>query len=169
MQQSASTIALRRTAAREQWAAKTNADLYITVGMGTCGLAAGAQDSLAMVETELLRRGLSAQIGRVGCVGMCSYEPMIELQTPGRAAHQLRQAPPPMPSPRSSLPTYESAALRTPWSSARWLPDTMLHDGSDLQHPELHRPATQRAHPLSQDQLRIVLSNCGLIDPESHR
>ena len=48
--------------------------------MGTCGLAAGAQDTLDAIQTELERRGMAAVISQVGCVGMCSYEPMVELQ-----------------------------------------------------------------------------------------
>jgi NADP-reducing hydrogenase subunit HndB len=73
-------VAERRAAARHAWDAKTGGPLYITVGMGTCGLAAGAQDTLDAVHEELARRGLQAAISQVGCVGMCSYEPMIEIQ-----------------------------------------------------------------------------------------
>ena len=82
----AENLAQRRAEARQRWDAKTGAPLYITVGMGTCGLAAGAQDTLAAIEAELERRGLRATISQVGCVGMCSYEPMMELQaaTKGR-------------------------------------------------------------------------------------
>ena len=52
--------------------------------MGTCGLAAGAQEALAAIQAELQQRHLQAMIGQVGCVGMCSYEPMVELQAAGR-------------------------------------------------------------------------------------
>ena len=73
-------VAQRRTEAQEQWQAKTAADLYVTVGMGTCGLAAGAGATLEAVEAELARRGLRATVSQVGCVGMCSFEPIVELQ-----------------------------------------------------------------------------------------
>jgi NADP-reducing hydrogenase subunit HndB len=76
-------LTARRKQAKEHWQQKINADLYITVGMGTCGLAAGAQETLAAIEEELERRNLNATISQVGCVGMCSYEPMLELQTKG--------------------------------------------------------------------------------------
>ena len=76
-------LAIRREQAKEDWQKKTNADFYITIGMGTCGLAAGAEDTLAAIEKELAERDLKAVISRVGCVGMCSYEPMVELQAKG--------------------------------------------------------------------------------------
>ena len=85
-------VAQRRTEARQRWDAKTGADLYITVGMGTCGLAAGAQDTLTAIEAELERRGLRAAISQVGCVGMCSYEPMIELQAATKGRMNYGQA-----------------------------------------------------------------------------
>ncbi len=47
-----------RRQAKDQWQAKTQAGLYVTIGMGTCGLAAGAAETLAAVEEELKRRGL---------------------------------------------------------------------------------------------------------------
>ena len=81
----------RRIAAQAQWQAKTNSDLYITIGMGTCGIAAGAGDTLVAIQRELEKRGLKAVVSQVGCVGMCSYEPMVELQTKGRRTDQLRR------------------------------------------------------------------------------
>ncbi len=43
---SISDLTQRRIIAQQQWQAAQAADLLITVGVGTCGLAAGAQDSL---------------------------------------------------------------------------------------------------------------------------
>ena len=69
-----------RQHAKERWQEKAQADLYVTVGMGTCGLAAGSAATLTAIESELQHRGFRGEIRRVGCVGMCSYEPMVELQ-----------------------------------------------------------------------------------------
>ncbi len=55
-------LAAYRERAGRSWQAKTSANLYITVGMGTCGLAAGAEETLAAIEEELKRRGLNAVI-----------------------------------------------------------------------------------------------------------
>ncbi len=75
----------KREQAQASWGNKTGAELYITIGIGTCGLAAGAQETLAAVEAEIGRRGMTAVYGQIGCVGMCSYEPMVELQSRGQA------------------------------------------------------------------------------------
>ena len=83
----------RREAAKELWQNRTiGADLYVTVGMGTCGLAAGAEEAVEAIRQEAARRGLNAEIGRVGCVGMCSYEPMIELQAHDKGRMNYGQA-----------------------------------------------------------------------------
>ncbi|MCA9871794.1 MAG: (2Fe-2S) ferredoxin domain-containing protein, partial [Anaerolineae bacterium] len=69
----------RRQTATTGWQQKIHAPIYITVGMSTCGIAAGARETLDAVEKELARRGMQAVVTPVGCVGMCSYEPMVEL------------------------------------------------------------------------------------------
>ncbi len=50
----------------------------ITVHMGTCGIAAGARDILAILAAELGQ----AEVGNVtlrqsGCIGLCDQEPML--------------------------------------------------------------------------------------------
>ena len=47
MSDKADTWAALRSAAVQSWSSKVNAPLLITVGTGTCGLAAGAQETLA--------------------------------------------------------------------------------------------------------------------------
>ncbi len=83
MSDSLTQLSIRQERARQAWQAKQDVDLHVTVGMGTCGLAAGAADALPMIEQEVLQRNLKAVITKVGCVGMCSYEPQIELQAKG--------------------------------------------------------------------------------------
>jgi (2Fe-2S) ferredoxin len=56
--------------------------IMIYVGAGTCGLAAGAAETLEQIELELAKRGVSAQITTVGCIGMCVREPLVDIQLP---------------------------------------------------------------------------------------
>lgn len=56
----------------------------LTVGMGTCGLAAGAGDTYQAVLRELAKRNLSARVRSVGCIGMCVNEPLLDVQLPGQ-------------------------------------------------------------------------------------
>lgn len=56
----------------------------ITIGMGTCGQAAGAGDTLRSIESELDKRQIKATIKTVGCIGMCVNEPLVDIQLPGQ-------------------------------------------------------------------------------------
>jgi (2Fe-2S) ferredoxin len=50
----------------------------VTVGMGTCGIAAGAREVLAALMDELERRGVTDVIvTQTGCRGMCDREPLL--------------------------------------------------------------------------------------------
>ncbi|NPV10010.1 MAG: (2Fe-2S) ferredoxin domain-containing protein [Anaerolineae bacterium] len=56
----------------------------IIVGLGTCGIAAGARDTMRAVLEELERRGIEATVDAVGCIGMCYNEPLLDIQQAGR-------------------------------------------------------------------------------------
>jgi NADP-reducing hydrogenase subunit HndB len=55
----------------------------IVVGMGTCGIAAGAQETRDAIVEELQKRGLDVDVTTVGCIGMCSKEPLVDIQQAG--------------------------------------------------------------------------------------
>lgn len=56
----------------------------ITLGMGTCGLAAGAGETYQALLRELEKRNLSVVVRSVGCIGMCVMEPLLDVQLPGQ-------------------------------------------------------------------------------------
>lgn len=52
----------------------------IVVAMGTCGIAAGAKDTLMAVLEELDKAGIhDVQVVQSGCMGLCDREPTIEV------------------------------------------------------------------------------------------
>ena len=52
----------------------------IVVGMATCGIAAGARPVLTAMMEELEKRKISnAYVTQTGCIGMCKYEPIVEV------------------------------------------------------------------------------------------
>lgn len=56
----------------------------VIVGMGTCGIAAGARDVVQNVLDELaLRRVSDVAVTQTGCVGFCEYEPLVDVYVPG--------------------------------------------------------------------------------------
>ncbi|PXV60216.1 (2Fe-2S) ferredoxin domain-containing protein [Halanaerobium congolense] len=56
----------------------------IIVGMGTCGIAAGARNILKAVLAEIEKRDLDVRVTQTGCIGMCEKEPLIDVKLPGK-------------------------------------------------------------------------------------
>lgn len=53
----------------------------VTVAMGTCGIAAGARDTMKAILDEMEKRQLTDVIvTQTGCVGLCEYEPLVQVQ-----------------------------------------------------------------------------------------
>ncbi len=59
---------------------RTQSSTTITVGMGTCGISAGAREVMHAILAELERRNIDAHVTTVGCIGMCSREPLVDIQ-----------------------------------------------------------------------------------------
>ena len=57
----------------------------ITVGMGTCGIAAGARETMRAILDELTKREIDAHVTTVGCIGMCVKEPLVDIEQAGQA------------------------------------------------------------------------------------
>ena len=57
----------------------------IVVGMGTCGISAGARPVMMEFVEEIKRRGIQdAMVTQTGCIGVCRLEPMVEVYMPGQ-------------------------------------------------------------------------------------
>lgn len=76
---------------RESMATKMNIrenssdDIRVLVGMATCGIAAGARPVLnALTEEVEKRRLLNVKITQTGCIGICQFEPVVEVLEPGK-------------------------------------------------------------------------------------
>ncbi len=124
----------------------------IYVGTGTCGRASGALAVLDAITPELERLKIDASIIRVGCIGLCYAEPLVDIVKPGQPricygnltaelAPQLIEDYLVKDNPRPDL------ALGT------------IGDGGIDGIPRL------ADLPMLKPQVRIVLQNCGLIDP----
>ena len=56
----------------------------VIVGMGTCGIAAGARETLHAILEELKKREIEAHVTTVGCIGMCVKEPLVDIEQAGK-------------------------------------------------------------------------------------
>ena len=61
------------------------ASTRIVVGMATCGIAAGARPVLSSFVEEVAKRQLSdVMVIQTGYIGICQYEPVVEVYAPGK-------------------------------------------------------------------------------------
>ena len=59
--------------------------IRIFVGMATCGIAAGARPVLNAFVEEVAKRNLKGvTVSQTGCIGMCQFEPIVEVIQPGK-------------------------------------------------------------------------------------
>ena len=62
-----------------------NENIRVVIGMATCGIAAGARPVMLAFMEELQKRNLQhVQVSQTGCIGMCRYEPMLDVILPGQ-------------------------------------------------------------------------------------
>jgi NADH-quinone oxidoreductase subunit F len=125
---------------------------HIRIGAATCGQAAGALETLAAFEAQQAQHGLDAVITTVGCIGACYLEPIVIIDKPGQ------------PSILYGNVTPKAAARLT----QKWLqghdPCADLAVGI-LGDTPLDGIPFVADHSMLGAKPRLVLRNCGLIDP----
>ena len=54
--------------------------------MATCGIAAGARPVLNAFVEEVAKRNMTEKVAvtQTGCIGICQYEPVVEVLVPGQ-------------------------------------------------------------------------------------
>ena len=77
-------LRLAREEAQEILELRKKTRTQIIVGMGTCGIAAGARETRRAVLEELGKRGIDADVKSVGCIGMCTAEPLVDIVEAGK-------------------------------------------------------------------------------------
>jgi len=57
----------------------------VIVGMATCGIASGARPVLTALSDAVQTKGLTnVSVTQTGCIGLCQYEPIVEILEPGK-------------------------------------------------------------------------------------
>ncbi|HBN97005.1 MAG TPA: NADH-quinone oxidoreductase subunit F, partial [Firmicutes bacterium] len=132
----------------------------ILVGMGTCGIAAGAQDVYDAICDELKKRNIEdVVVAQTGCIGFCAQEPLAEVLIPG--------APKVLYGHIDAEKAREIVAQHIEGGKA--ISQWAVNGGGLL--PEDSQAKTEIVDynevPFFKHQVRIALRNCGLINPES--
>jgi len=76
---------LRDEAVKNVEMRNTGKDVRVVVGMATCGISAGARPVLSTFVEEVAKRNLdNVSVVQTGCIGMCTYEPIVEVYAPDK-------------------------------------------------------------------------------------
>ncbi|MCL2767601.1 MAG: (2Fe-2S) ferredoxin domain-containing protein [Synergistaceae bacterium] len=71
--------------ASDQTSARSGGRTRIIVGLGTCGIAAGARSVMQAIMQELQKREVKdVSIETTGCIGMCQKEPLVDVIREGQ-------------------------------------------------------------------------------------
>ncbi|MBP9561598.1 MAG: NADH-quinone oxidoreductase subunit J/K, partial [Syntrophorhabdaceae bacterium] len=125
----------------------------IYVGAASCGRAAGALELIADIERFIDENNTNARVIQVGCIGPCYLEPLVDIKMPGQ--------------PRISYSNVNPKVLIHILKSH-------LIDGQPFARASIGNFSKERfmeipplfEQPMLKPQVRIVLRNCGIIDPE---
>ena len=135
----------------------------IAVGMGTCGAGNGAEAVFHAFADTIDKRGLDIQLARVGCFGFCAQEPLVNVRLPGRPLVLLHRV----------QTNYVDEILDTvmmgniPTDMALCKIEDWDHITAQIKYGTGYGsiPSWQEV-PFFKGQKKIVLRNCGLINPD---
>ncbi|HAU29333.1 MAG TPA: NADH-quinone oxidoreductase subunit J/K [Rhodospirillaceae bacterium] len=123
--------------------------------MSTCGIAAGATPVFKTLQELVAARNLPGVVVRqVGCAGMCSREPLVEVRVPGQPSVMYGNVNPELAE--KIIESHLSGGVPVEECRIPSLEEMAVFPG-DPEPDSVNRPL----------QTRIVMRNCGLINPDS--
>lgn len=117
----------------------------VVVGLGSCGIAAGAAKTFAKIEALQQEGLIDIELSKTSCIGMCYKEPLVEVKDKngwfllGEMTEDI-----------------VGDVLINYINNGELSPESIVDSN--------HFPATEK--DFMQGQVKIALRNCGLIDPE---
>ncbi|MDO8971159.1 MAG: hypothetical protein Q7U74_10755, partial [Saprospiraceae bacterium] len=129
----------------------------VFVGAGTCGLGAGAAETMNNAKAWLLENGIDAEVIPVGCIGLCSSEPLLDVKLPGRKRISFEH----VSGDKVKGILNEIFAGNLPAHAK------LGQFGEQESQQSWEGVPNLKDHPFFKPQLRIVLENCGVSNPVS--
>ena len=118
----------------------------IKVGMGSCGLAAGAGEVFTAAQKYVKKQKIKVPVSKTACIGMCFAEPIMEIVTEDGKNYAY-----------GSVTKDSAQQIIQSFIDNKIFEENMILSDS--------HEASENAN--YQKQTRIVLRNCGIINPES--
>ncbi|UCE24533.1 MAG: 4Fe-4S binding protein [Candidatus Zixiibacteriota bacterium] len=148
----------RKQQAQKRWDELKATDIpVIYFGAATCGQSAGAMKVIEAVKQILKENKLQAKIVKVGCIGPCYMEPLMDIQMPGHPRISYANV-----TPDSARRIIESYFIK-----GNPLPEMAVGHFGENGHEVTDGIPRFFETPMLKPQVRLVLRNCGFIDPEN--
>jgi NADH:ubiquinone oxidoreductase subunit F (NADH-binding)/(2Fe-2S) ferredoxin/Pyruvate/2-oxoacid:ferredoxin oxidoreductase delta subunit len=128
----------------------------VYIGMGTCGLATGAAEVRTAVEKWAAARAAAVEIIPTGCIGYCKAEPIMDVVS--GSGHRVSYS--------NVTPEVAGFILDETLLRKNFKLDGLLGQFKNGKAPLPGIPLIEE-HPYFRKQVKYVLRNCGIIDPES--
>ncbi len=125
----------------------------IFIGMGTCGLASGAAKVEEAIKAELNRLNIKARIQPTGCIGYCAKEVIVDVKFPGQDRISYCEIT------TKIVPKFIQKVFIEKTIFKEKLLGKFGESTSEIM--------SINEIPFFKNQLKIVLENCGVIDPAS--
>jgi len=135
----------------------------IAVGMGTCGTGNGAEGVFHAFSEAIHQRGRDVRLSPVGCFGFCAQEPLVNVWLPGRPLVVLQR----VQANDADRLLDQLTEGKIPSELALCKIEEWDHITAQVRYgegfPDL---PSWRDVPFFKAQKKIVLRNCGLINPD---
>ncbi len=144
--------------------------LKILIGSASCGVAVGARDVETAAINTVKKFRLDAVVSRTGCIGFCAQEPLLDLVLPnGPRISYGRMTP---EKTQELLTAYATKGdVRPDWVLGRFDSEEYVSTGETYKYPsppsDLSRVSEWSSLSFYHRQRKIILRNCGSIDPMS--
>jgi len=116
--------------------------MRVVVGQGSCGVATGAKKTAAEFEKQIAEKNLGIEVGVTGCVGTCYLEPIVDVyEDNGELTRYVKVQP----------------------QNVEKIVTEHLIGGT----PVAEQAISEEDKGFTAGQQRIVLRNCGVINPEN--
>lgn len=113
--------------------------MKVVVGLGSCGIAAGASKVYEELKKEIKNRNLDIDLKITGCVGMCHLEPIVDVY-----------------DDKGHLDRYVKVSTD---KAIKLLDETLKKELEEIRISEVDEKIESK-------QVRIAIENCGYINPE---
>ena len=126
----------------------------IFIGTGTCGVIAGAKETLKAIKIYIEEYSIDADIIETGCIGLCSAEPIVDVQLPGKSRISFENI------------TADKVNYILDGVFNNMVPKELaIGQYISENHQQWERIPDINSLPFFSKQQKIVLKNCGIINP----